>query len=98
MTNDQKDWNAIWDAQENELLKSGDSWTADYSEGSDEEFIHENSDGIKFYMNHNKYWINDRTKERITRKEFDRRQEIKYPKRKGPTIESFKMGFLDFGI
>lgn len=30
-----KDWNSIWNAQEDELLRNGDSWTADYSEGVD---------------------------------------------------------------
>ena len=95
-----KDWNSIWNAQEDELLRNGDSWTADYSEGVDKEFIHKTSEGVEFYMRHNKYWINDRTGERITRQEFERRQELKYPKRdlaSQVTLESARMDFLDFG-
>ena len=90
----------LWNAMEFMLLQSSDSWTADYSEGSDEEFIHERADGIKLYWNQNKHWVNDHTGERITRQEFDRRQELKYPKQNlasQGTLESYRMDFLDFG-
>lgn len=90
----------LWNAMEDYALQHSDSWTADYSGGATEEFIGK-FNGLDVYMNHNKYWINDSTQERITDEEFQRRQEAKYPPQDWASqaaVESVRLDFLDFGI
>ena len=94
-----KDWNAIWDKQTEDFLNNSnnDVWTADYSEGYDVvKFKHQPD--VEFHKN--KCWVNDKTGERITSEEFDRRESMKYPIRdlsKDSAIESFRFEILDFG-
>jgi len=83
-----------WDQMEDDLLKTGNSWSADYSEGYNSVNIPHGEFTVEFRQN--KFWVNDRTGERISAEEHDNRYN-NYPKRDSPALESFTFAILDFG-
>lgn len=94
MRSENKDWNAIWDKQTEDVFNNpnNDIWTADYTDGYVEIEVMKD-----VFLHQNKYWINDKTGERVTNEEHERRLNLKFPKPKGSAIESFKFEILDFG-
>lgn len=89
--------NDLWNAMEDSLLQTGDSWTADYSDG----YTEESSgvvNGITYSWRYPKYWINESTKERLSLEEYNSKQD---PPQKTMvdqvTLESCRVDFIDFG-
>jgi len=81
----------IWDKQEDDLLATGDVWSADYSGGYTEIELIEN-----VIHRQNNHWISNRTGERITNEEYRSRYPT-YKTPKGKAVESFRFDILDFG-
>lgn len=80
----------IWSAMEDSALNSDNHWVADYSGGFTEIKL---NDHVIF--NQNNFWINEKTKERISNEEFEKRYRTE--KIKGLPVESFRIDFIDFG-
>ena len=80
----------IWNAMEDSALNSDNCWVADYSGGFTEIKL---NDHVIF--NQNNFWINEKTKERISNEEFEKRYRTE--KIKDLPVESFRMDFIDFG-
>lgn len=82
----------LWNKMEDVLVKIGNSWTADYSDGYD---VIELREDVEFHQN--KYWINDATSERITNEEFEKRTRRKHINLTSNPLTSFSWEIVDFG-